>query len=141
MAAQPRLNPASWYAIAMAVGVALLLGAEKAPQPFAAILAVAAMGSALGFATIAWRGSDEAVREAHKVAWWHGGNVGLVAAITVCLLMPATPAIPALVSRVAALLPHLPAAPVGFALGVMFLGATQALLYTGVWVGWWIRRR
>ncbi|MGX1744962.1 MULTISPECIES: hypothetical protein [unclassified Brevundimonas] len=64
-----------------------------------------------------WRSLDEAAREAHKWAWWWGGNLGLVAggaAVVIAAL--------AGVNLLPAALPH-----------------TDAALIA--WCGWWIARR
>ena len=48
-------------------------------------LALAKLHYTLGW----WRDLDEAAREAHKSAWWTGGNIGLIvagAALSACVL-------------------------------------------------------
>ena len=81
-----------------------------------------------------WRALDEAAREAHKWAWWWGGNLGLVAggaAVVIAAL--------AGVNLLPAALPHTDAALI--ALGVAAAFAAQAVGYGIAWCGWWIARR
>jgi len=81
-----------------------------------------------------WCALDEAAREAHKWAWWWGGNLGLVAggaAVVIAAL--------AGVNLLPAALPHTDAALI--ALGVAAAFAAQAVGYGIAWCGWWIARR
>lgn len=81
-----------------------------------------------------WRALDEAAREAHKWAWWWGGNLGLVAggaAVVIAAL--------AGMNLLPAALPHTDAALI--ALGVAAAFAAQAVGYGIAWCGWWIARR
>ena len=81
-----------------------------------------------------WRSLDEAAREAHKWAWWWGGNLGLVvggAGVVVATLMG--------VNLLPADLPRSDAALV--AAGVFGVFAAQAVGYGLAWCGWWLARR
>ena len=94
------------------------------------------------FVGIAWTRMDEAARAANKVAWMHGGGLGLILSV---LLVPAVRFLPAagdLVDQItASWSPRWPVGQGGFALGVMtaiMLQSAGALL---AWAGWWLRRR
>ncbi len=81
-----------------------------------------------------WRALDEAAREAHKWAWWWGGNLGFIvggAAVVIAAL--------AGVNLLPAAVPHTDAALI--ALGVAAAFAAQAVGYGVAWCGWWIARR
>ena len=81
-----------------------------------------------------WRALDEAAREAHKWAWWWGGNLGFIvggAAVVIAAL--------AGVNLLPAAVPHTDAALI--ALGVAAAFAAQAVGYGIAWCGWWIARR
>ena len=81
-----------------------------------------------------WRALDEAAREAHKWAWWWGGNLGFIvggAAVVIAAL--------AGVDLLPAAVPHTDAALI--ALGVAAAFASQAVGYGVAWSGWWIARR
>ena len=81
-----------------------------------------------------WRGLDEAAKEAHKWAWWWGGNLGFVvggAAVVIAAL--------AGVNLLPAAVLHTDAALI--ALGVAAAFAAQAVGYGVAWCGWWIARR
>lgn len=81
-----------------------------------------------------WRSLDEAAKEAHKWAWWWGGNLGFVAggAAVVLAAMAGVDLLPARV-------PHTEAALI--ALGVVAVFAAQAVGYGIAWCAWWIARR
>lgn len=81
-----------------------------------------------------WRGLDEAAKEAHKWAWWWGGNLGFVvggAAVVIAAV--------AGVNLLPVAVPHTDAALI--ALGVAAAFAAQAVGYGVAWCGWWIARR
>ena len=81
-----------------------------------------------------WRSLDEAAKEAHKWAWWWGGNLGFIvggAAVVIAAL--------AGVNLPPAAMPHTDAALI--ALGVAAAFAAQAVGYGIAWCGWWIARR
>ena len=81
-----------------------------------------------------WCSLDEAAKEAHKWAWWWGGNLGFVvggAAVVIAAL--------AGVNLLPAAMPHTDAALI--ALGVVAAFAAQAVGYGIAWCGWWIARR
>lgn len=81
-----------------------------------------------------WRALDEAAQEAHKWAWWWGGNLGLVvggAGVVAAALMDVN-LLPAFVQRSDAAL---------VAAGVLGVFAAQAVGYGLAWCGWWMARR
>ncbi|MBB4799724.1 hypothetical protein HNP32_003484 [Brevundimonas bullata] len=83
-----------------------------------------------------WRALDEAAKEAHKWAWWWGGNLGLVvggAGVVAATLMGLdVNLLPAFVQRSDAAL---------VATGVLGVFAAQAVGYGLAWCGWWMARR
>lgn len=81
-----------------------------------------------------WRALDEAAKEAHKWAWWWGGNLGLVGGGAGAIIAAASG-----VERLPAALPHTDAALI--ALGVIAVFTAQAVGYGVAWCGWWIARR
>ncbi|AYG95194.1 hypothetical protein D8I30_08370 [Brevundimonas naejangsanensis] len=81
-----------------------------------------------------WRSLDEAAREAHKWAWWWGGNLGFVAG-GAAVVLAAVAGVDLLPARV----PHTEAALI--ALGVVAAFAAQAVGYGLAWCAWWIARR
>jgi hypothetical protein len=81
-----------------------------------------------------WRALDEAAQEAHKWAWWWGGNLGLVvggAGVVAATLMDVN-LLPAFVERSDAAL---------VAAGVLGVFAAQAVGYGAAWCFWWAARR
>jgi hypothetical protein len=81
-----------------------------------------------------WRSLDEAAKEAHKWAWWWGGNLGFIvggAAVVIAALNG--------VHLPPARVPHTDAALI--AAGLIAALAAQAVGYTLAWCGWWVARR
>ncbi|MNU42924.1 hypothetical protein D3C71_316970 [compost metagenome] len=81
-----------------------------------------------------WRSLDEAAQEAHKWAWWWGGNLGFIvggAAVVIAALNG--------VDLLPARVPHTDTALI--ALGVVAAFAAQAVGYGVAWCGWWMARR
>jgi hypothetical protein len=81
-----------------------------------------------------WRSLDEAAKEAHKWAWWWGGNLGFIvggAAVVIAALNG--------VHLLPARVPHTDAALI--AAGLIAALAAQAVGYTFAWCGWWVARR
>ena len=81
-----------------------------------------------------WRALDEAAKEAHKWAWWWGGNLGMViggAGVVAATLMDVN-LLPSFVQRSDAAL---------VATGVVGLFAAQAVGYGVAWCGRWMARR
>ena len=80
-----------------------------------------------------WRRLDEAAREAHKWAWFWGGNVALVPLVAGFAVLTANPgmAVPVLVGSQAT-----PAAYL--ASGGMIVVLTLVAGYTMAWLYWWL---
>jgi len=81
-----------------------------------------------------WRSLDEAAKEAHKWAWWWGGNIGFIvgAAVFAIAALAGVNLLPAPIAQTEAAL-----IPAGF-----FAAFTaQAIGYAVAWCGWWIARR
>src|SRR5262245_55384618 len=71
------------------------------------------------FVGIAWTRMDEAARTANKVAWMHGGGLGVLLSVLLVPLVLFLPAGGDLVSQtITAWSPRLPEASGGFALGI-----------------------
>ena len=80
-----------------------------------------------------WRSLDEAAQEAHKWAWWWGGNLGLIGGAAV--VITAANGADLLPARV----PHSDAAMV--AVGVVAVFVAQTVGYAIAWCVWWVARR
>ena len=81
MSHTPRRLNIFWVAVVAGL-IGMVLGAVNATLGETAgglILAVnvVVMLLAFGLCVAWWRGADEAVREAHKWAWWWGGSTGM----------------------------------------------------------------
>ena len=81
-----------------------------------------------------WRSLDEAAKEAHKWAWWWGGNLGFMVGGG-AVVISALNGVHLLPTRV----PHTDAALI--AAGLIAALAAQAVGYTLAWCGWWVARR
>lgn len=94
------------------------------------------------FAFIGWKRLDESGREAHKFAWFHGGGLGLLAAMLAVMAVFFIPAggrlVDGLISSWAS---KWPPGQGGFALGVLVAAIAQIVGYAIVWAGWWMARR
>lgn len=86
-----------------------------------------------------WRSLDEAAREAHKWAWWWGGNLGFVAGGAAVVIAALSGVKLAGIDLLPARVPHTEAALI--ALGVAAVFAAQAVGYGVAWCAWWIARR
>ena len=91
---------------------------------------------ALPFMLIWWKKVDEAVKEAHKWAWFWGGSLGMMLAIwiaTINLFMNGQLLTPLLVAS------GLEA--YGFEAGVIAAVLLMSYGYMGAWAIWWARHR
>ena len=140
------LRVAGWYGaaiVAVAAGAAAIhvwasLGSGFDPATVS-VASMALVAVVLVMAGQAWRGTDEAAREAHKVAWFWGGSFGALATFMALATLhlfgvPRLEAIP------------FPAGARPNPLNWMMLGAVvlvlgQAVGYGLVWAGWWLKRR
>lgn len=119
-----------------ATGAAPFWPSTWGPAPSIGVVVLAAgLAVFLGLHSLYWwRGLDEAAREAHKWAWWWGGNLGFVvggAAVVIAAL--------AGIDLLPARAPHTDAALI--ALGVAAAFAAQAVGYGVAWCFWWMARR
>lgn len=106
----------------------------QAPSIGVVVLA-AGLAVFLGLHTLYWwRSLDEAAKEAHKWAWWWGGNLGFIvggAAVVIAALNG--------VHLLPARVPHTDA--VLIAAGLIAALAAQAVGYGAAWCFWWAARR
>lgn len=138
------IRVAGLYAIGVVGAVALSLGLTKPAQIYGpgamGSVAVLSVAWALAFAGMAWRRTDEAAREAHKIAWFWGGSFALIALLVVL------PFVAVLVFHARFGPIFTPGAaersPVTVLLaGVALAAVVQAAGYLVVWSAWWLRRR
>lgn len=83
-----------------------------------------------------WRRLDEAAREAHKFAWYWGGNAGIVV-VMVAFSVLMTPGAANFVEGEFA--GQSPSELLAF--GMISALMAQVVGYVIAWVGWWIARR
>lgn len=96
-------------------------------------LCVFAMAMALVLTIIWWRRADEAVREAHKWAWWWGGSSGMGIATALLLVVHLRPQ---LIGGLADLEPSiLVITAIALVLGLQLTG------YLVAWAWWWLSKR
>ena len=138
-----RIAPWRWiialFGLSFGLGIVLSMFGSMSRDAGPAIVALMAAvviglcALALWLMAMYWRRIDEAAREAHKWAWFWGGNIALIPAVLgfVALLERPDLGTP--------LLPGLEATPAHYVAtgGVLVLG----LLLVGyglAWVGWWL---
>lgn len=124
--------------VGLAVGmIAGLINAFGGPA--AGGLRIALMGLTLtfvlGITLVWWRGADEAVREAHKWAWYWGGTVGIAVGMVVFGLLSWR--------GVAFTLPPLTQdGPAGYVMtGMALILGLELVGYLVAWAIWWLRHR
>lgn len=86
-----------------------------------------------------WRDLDEAAREAHKWAWWWGGNIGFIVWAAGFLIAALTSGNLAGATLLPAPIPHTDATLI--AAGFIAAFAAQAVGYAIAWCSWWIARQ
>lgn len=123
------------------VGVSATAAAPFWPQTWGPAPSIGVVALAVGLAIFIalhtlywWRDLDEAAQEAHKWAWWWGGNLGLIVGAG-AVIASALAGIDLLPARV----PHTDAALIGQ--GVVGAFAGQAVGYGLAWCFWWAARR
>jgi hypothetical protein len=144
-----RRLPAWTYAAIAAIPILILVSADFAfrfSSSFDSLsrigLIVPALVWLLAFSVIGWKRLDESGREAHKFAWFHGGGLGLLAAMLAVMAVFFIPAGGRLVDGlIGSWASKWPPGQGGFALGVLAAAIAQAVGYAIVWAGWWMARR
>jgi hypothetical protein len=134
------MRKSAFWAIVVLFGLGALALKLFVPamQPVTVGLAVAGLLSlTLLMSAGWWERIDEAAREAHKSAWFWGGNFGLViaGALFMAIMAPGG----------AAFLPRMDN-PDGAAAAYVLLGLVIALVpqmlgYALAWAGWWLSKR
>ena len=137
MSHTPRRLNIVWVAVVAGL-IGMVLGAVNATLGETAgglILAVnvVAMLLAFGLCVAWWRGADEAVREAHKWAWWWGGSTGMAMGAALMLTAQWGP------GQFSALADMEPLN--AFAMGIGLVIGLQAIGYVVAWAWWWLSRR
>ena len=137
MSHTPRRLNIFWVAVVAGL-IGMVLGAVNATLGETAgglILAVnvVAMLLAFGLCVAWWRGADEAVREAHKWAWWWGGSTGMAMGAALMLTAQWGP------GQFSALADMEPLN--AFAMGIGLVIGLQAIGYVVAWAWWWLSRR
>jgi hypothetical protein len=134
------MRKSAFWAIVVPLGLGAIALKVLAPAMQAATVGLAVAGLlslTLLMSAGWWERIDEAAREAHKSAWFWGGNFGLV--ITGALFMAlATPGGAVFLPR----LDNPEGAAVAYVLlGLMIALVPQMLGYALAWAGWWLSRR
>lgn len=119
--------------MACAIGAAVLTGVGWSAVAAGALTASLAMAAAVLIVVWWWRRLDEAAREAHKWAWFWGGNVGLAVAAAAFLTLIRMDL------DASDLAAYGPADMI--ALGIALTLFLQLIGYTLAWAGWWLARR
>lgn len=141
----PRMKRKTLYLIGAWIGaplLALLVIFNGAPEPWALIIALAALLAAIGLSTAWFRSLDEVAQRAHYEAWFWGGNCGL-------LLLPLAVVIMALADKsgawIGGALDALLARPIdvetAFIAGIFAVIVPMMLGYTLWWAWFWLRNR
>lgn len=141
--------PAWTYTAIAVIPVLILGGADFAffySRGFDPVLRLALILPAFvwmfAFAALGWKRLDEPAREANKVAWLHGGGLGLIACSIAVMFIPVLPAAGNMVDgAIASWAAKWPAGRGGFMLGVMFAAVMQIVGWAIVWSTWWLVRR
>ena len=138
-----QIAPWRWIValFALSLGLGVMLGLfsamtrEAGPLSLALTAVVVIVLSAVGVWLIAmyWRRIDEAAREAHKWAWWWGGNVALIPVMAGLLFLVERPHLGA------PLLPGATATPAHYvATGAILAVGALLLGYAVAWLFWWL---
>lgn len=129
----------SWYfaaavALGAGTGIAHSLGYQfDAPLWVGVIMLVFGMPFAIWW----WKRADEAVREAHKWAWFWGGGFGLLAGLALGMADARLK-----LGWLGPLFSHYAGTPLSaFEGGMLFLMLTTATGYMIAWAIWWKRHQ
>jgi hypothetical protein len=120
--------------VAFAIGSRLFGFTMHAP----AMLVLAAIGvlSLLQFNTL-----DEMAKQAHYIAWYWGGLIGLSAVALITFVIGVTPESFSLIESVMTQRAGGADAQSAFLLGLVTTPALMMLGFTGWWAAYWLRRR
>lgn len=139
---RPR-RPLSWGAVlgwsvlgGMVVGALAALLDEfggPAAAPLRIALVVVSLVAVFAVTVVWWRGADEAVREAHKWAWFWGGSAGMTVGMAGLLMLGYGGV-------------SIPIERIGDPDELVIAGAFGMLLimlvgYLIAWAAWWLRHR
>jgi uncharacterized membrane protein YkvI len=138
-----RRLPAWVYAVISLVPALILLFFVDQFDTLSVIgLSIAAIFWASVFSYIHWKRLDEPARVANKVAWAHGGVIGLFVAVVSVPVVHFLPAAGDQLDRItSSWSSRWSGAEAGFALGVLATGILQMAGFMIAWAGWWLRRR
>lgn len=92
------------------------------------------MGIVVWICVVWWRGADEAVREAHKWAWYWGGSAGIVV-VMIAVGLAGWDVIELAPMELSGDPGGLIMTGVGLTLGAQLIG------YLIAWAAWWLRHR
>lgn len=134
-------NTAANRGLAIMVGVTAaaclayyLATALSASPLFLALIGLAAVGTIVWACLPWWRGADEAVREAHKSAWFWGGLLACIPLIPTLILISGNQVV---LERLASV-----GQPYKLLAGGVLLTLTFQLSgYLIAWAAWWMKRR
>ena len=130
----------SLFAGMIALGLVVGLASHRfvpAGQPLAMAAWMAVpIAIAIGGSLWWWRALDEVARDAHKIAWFWGGCIGLL--VGAMGFVGATTADPDLITR---LFPTKDKPAELVALGIDGAAFAQMVGYLLVWCGWWLGKR
>ena len=104
-----------------------------AAAPLRAALSVAALVAVMAVTLVWWRGADEAVREAHKWAWFWGGSFGMAVGLAGLLALDG--------DGVVLALPPDAGPNAALMLGALGMLGLMLVGYLIAWAVWWLRRR
>lgn len=140
---QNRVPPWAWLMAAMAFGLVVggalgffsggNEGRVEMPGLLLGLDFSALLGLLMWLTAIYWRRLDEAAREAHKWAWFWGGNVALVPLVVGFAILTSNPDTPV------PMLLGMEPTPAGYvATGGLIVVLTLLAGYTLAWLFWWL---
>ncbi|WKL58842.1 hypothetical protein Q1W73_07605 [Asticcacaulis sp. ZE23SCel15] len=106
-------------------------------DPRTAIIVISiAIALTMAISIVWWRAADEAVREAHKWAWYWGGSCGLMVVLSIYFLSIVTGG-----DFGESLMSYIGASGSGFEFGIMTGVIPPVIGYIIAWGIWWLRHR
>lgn len=112
-----------------------VIGTAANPQ-IAVIAIFVTIALAMAVSIVWWKSADEAVREAHKWAWYWGGSCGLMVVMVIYFLSVLTGG-----EFGESLMNYLGAEGAGFEFGIMTGVVPPICGYIIAWGIWWLRHR